>query len=380
MNKTLKYFLIFSQVGLLMSCAPTPSESQKGSEENVITVTDLQNREITIDKTKVDRPICLGAGALRLYSYVGDVNKLVGVEDIDKAPFGVGTALRPYYHVNKDIFKNLTSIGVGGPKNQAPEKEKIISARPNIIISIYSNPEVNTQLQKDLNIPVVAVAHSDNAVFGEEFAKSVTLLGKIFNKEERATELNNYVKAQKDELAKLEMNNDKNYVGCIGNWGSTNLLGSSVHYPVLDFAKTKNIVDDMAEFIGAKAQVTLEKEKLVASQPDRIFLDGAGLSGFLADYKNDSETYDAMNAIKNGETYILLPYNAYYTNLEIQIISTYYVASVTHPANFTDFDIKAKANEVTKKFLGREIYDEMKEYSTAYGGYRKVNIKDLISE
>ena len=28
----------------------------------------------------------------------------VGVEDIDKAPFGVGTALRPYYHVNKDIF------------------------------------------------------------------------------------------------------------------------------------------------------------------------------------------------------------------------------------------------------------------------------------
>ena len=171
MNKTLKYFLIFSQVGLLMSCTSTPTPSQSGDEGNIITVTDLQNREITIDKTKVDRPICLGAGALRMYSYVGDVNKLVGGEDIDKAPFGVGTALRPYYHVNKEKKKNLPSIGVGGPKNQAPEKEKFISARPNIIISIYSNPEVNTQLQKDLNIPVVAVSHSDNAVFGEEFAK-----------------------------------------------------------------------------------------------------------------------------------------------------------------------------------------------------------------
>lgn len=367
----------------LTSCGgqgDTSNPTNNDSGENpIITVTDMKGREVQIDRTKVDRPICLGAGALRLYSYVCDVNKLVGVEDIDRQPFGVGTALRPYYQANKDIFATKPTIGVGGPANQSPDNEKILAARPNIIISIYSKDAANAELDK-LNIPYVIISNGSKGVYSQETADSITLLGKIFGREERAKELNDYIAATKEGLENLSQNNEKNYVGCIGNWGKTSLTGSSVHYPVLDYAKANNIVDSMAEFIDEKAQVTLDKEKLVASQPDRIFLDGAGLDGFLAEYKTDPTTYDAMNAIKNGETYILLPYNAYYTNLEIQIISTYYVASVTHPTEFADFDVASVANEVTKKFLGKEMYDEMKDHKTAFGGYRKVNIKDLVSE
>lgn len=47
------------------------------------TVTDLLGREVTVPE-KINRVVCIGAGSLRLYTYVGDLSKLVGVEDVDR--------------------------------------------------------------------------------------------------------------------------------------------------------------------------------------------------------------------------------------------------------------------------------------------------------
>ena len=81
------------------------------------TVTDLLGREVTVPE-KINRVVCIGAGSLRLYTYVGDLSKLVGVEDVDKDGTGVGATLsiRPYKMVNKDLFNSLPSCGMGGPQ------------------------------------------------------------------------------------------------------------------------------------------------------------------------------------------------------------------------------------------------------------------------
>ena len=47
------------------------------------TITDLIGREIVINPGIYKRVCCIGAGALRMYSYIGDINNLSGVEDID---------------------------------------------------------------------------------------------------------------------------------------------------------------------------------------------------------------------------------------------------------------------------------------------------------
>ena len=146
MKKMINLLILMSSVSLLAGC-------NKNKESNF---TDLQGREVKVNLKKVDRVICLGAGALRMYSYIGDIDKLVGVEKIDKEPFGVGTALRPYYHVNKETFKTLPLCGEGGPKAQAPEMERIAACDPNIIISLYSSKDVNDTLQNSSGVPVIA--------------------------------------------------------------------------------------------------------------------------------------------------------------------------------------------------------------------------------
>ena len=118
-------------------------------------------------------------------------------------------------------------------------------------------------------------------------------------------------------------------------------------------------------------------DKLQGVNPDKIFLDTGGLNGFKADYAiaENKVKYDGLKAFENNETYLLMPYNAYYSNLEIQLMSTYYVASVAH-SEFT-LNLEAKMNEITNKFLGKNLYNEIKSHSLGLGGYQKVDIRTL---
>lgn len=367
-------FLTLLIVPFLTGCV-----SKTPAGEGTITVTDMQNREVTVDLSNSNRVVCLGAGALRYYSYIGDMSKIVAVEEIDKTPFGVGTALRPYYHVNKDYFATLPTCGKGGPAAQAPDYEAIIANNPNLIISFYSDASVNDEMSTRLNVPVIALKQDKDGVYGKDTLDSLKLLGKVLNKESRAEYLVNYINNSKNALAALTTSTTSCYAGCIGNWGKTNLYGSYSDFPVFKYAKAKNSLDDLSDLVHDK-QVTIDAEKLVQINPDKIFLDGSGIAGFVADYKQNPEKYTVLDAFKNGELYILLPYNAYYTNLEIQMMSTYYVASLIHQNNFAQFNIADKCDGINRAFLGKDIYNEAKEYSTSYGGYRKVTIQELINE
>ncbi len=64
--------------------AEAPAESElPAAEPEEITITDMIGREVTVTPGSYKRVVCIGAGALRMYSYIGDVSLLCGVEDID---------------------------------------------------------------------------------------------------------------------------------------------------------------------------------------------------------------------------------------------------------------------------------------------------------
>lgn len=353
---------------------PIEDTTQLVNEE--ITIVDGQGREVTINKTKVNRVVCVGAGALRFYSYICGKANLVAVEEIENKPFGVGTALRPYHLVRKSTYEELPLCGKGGPQAQTPDLEAIISNNPNIIVSFFSK-DVNDELSKTLKIPVIGLTQGKEGIFDSATLNSLKVLGEVFHRTNRYNELESYINSTKEEFNKLTTDSEETYyAGCIGNWGKTNLYGSFRSFPVFNYAHVNNAVDQLSD-LSPVGQVTIDAEKLTEINPDKIFIDGAGFEGFLTDYKTNPSKYEGLDAFKNNEIYSLLPYNAYYTNLEIQLISTYYVASVAHQQSFANFDIKAKADEITDKFLGKGVYDEMITYSTALGGYHKLDIKEL---
>ena len=363
--------LLFSLIPLLAGCVP----AQPIEEGNLIELTDGQGRTVQIDKTKRDRVICIGAGALRFYSYIGDLSKIVAVEDFETTTktygFG-GQVIRPYYHVNKTFFDTLPSCGRGGPAAQAPEKEEILKTNPNVIVSFYS-AEVNNTLSQEFNIPVIGLKQGPEGVFDTVTKNSFTILGKAFSKESRATELINYIDGVVTELSALSESNDSYYVGCIGNWGKTSIYGTMLNNPTLKYAKVKDALKDLD--LPGMGQVEIDQEKLLQINPDKIILDSMNLSGFINQYKENKETLNALDAFKNKETYVQMPYNAYYTNLEVQLMTTYYVASISH--EMSNFNIATKSDEILTKFVGKACYNELLEYSIAYGGYAKIDMDEL---
>ena len=170
-------------------------------------ITDMVGRTVNVTPGSYKRVVCIGGGALRLYSYVGDVSLLAGVEDIDNEtlearPKMFDKVARPYVMANKETLSALPSCGVGGPNAQAAEAEKILSCNPDIVISEYEDVNKENALQEQLGIPVITVKYGEKGVFDKKVQESLTLLGKIFKAEKKAKKLNEFIEKEKAEIDK----------------------------------------------------------------------------------------------------------------------------------------------------------------------------------
>ena len=149
MKKLLSCILALALVFSLCACDPNPAPAS----DNATTVTDLVGRQVTVTPGSYSRVVCIGAGALRMFSYVGDVAWLAGVEDIDNTtleerPMMFDSVARPYVLAYGETFCQLPSCGVGGPMAQAAEAEKILSCDPDIVISEFEDADKSNALQE----------------------------------------------------------------------------------------------------------------------------------------------------------------------------------------------------------------------------------------
>lgn len=372
---------------------PQPSEAQEqesaapSEAPSEITVTDMIGRELTVTPGSYTRVVCIGAGALRMYSYIGNVALLCGVEDIDnltleERPKMFDSVARPYVLAYGDVFSTLPSCGVGGPNAQAAEAEKILSCNPDIVISEYEDVEKEDALQEQLGVPVVTLKAGPNGVFDDAFSQSMTLLGQIFGEEEKAEALVSFIAAETAEIAERTANvadEDKPgvYVCGLGNWGTTNHLMTSQTYASFEVANIRNVVTDL----GANGVQPIEEEKFVAlgADMDIIVMDAAAVKNIKPLYQEDPTMFDSCKAWQTGDVYLEMAYNAYYTNYEIALINTWFIAKSVYPDLFADVDITAKTNEITSAFLGKELADEIFAYPSSFGGYQKIDTASFFA-
>ena len=370
---------------------PQPSEAQESAAPSEapseITVTGMIGRELTVTPGSYTRVVCIGAGALRMYSYIGDVSLLCGVEDIDnltleERPKMFDSVARPYVLAYGDVFSTLPSCGVGGPNAQAAEAEKILSCNPDIVISEYEDVEKEDALQEQLGVPVVTLKSGPNGVFDDAFSQSMTLLGQIFGEDEKAEALVSFIAAETAGIAERTASiadEDKPavYVCGLGNWGTTNHLMTSQTYASFEVANIRNVVTDL----GANGVQPIEEEKFVAlgADMDIIVMDAAAVKNIKPLYQEDPTMFDSCKAWQTGEVYLEMAYNAYYTNYEIALINTWFIAKSVYPDLFADVDITAKTNEITSAFLGKELADEIFACPSSFGGYQKIDTASFFA-
>lgn len=382
MKRIIALLLVLTLVFSMTACKK--EEESTNAEE--ITVTDMIGRSVTVKPGSYKRVVCIGAGALRMYSYIGDVALLAGVEDIDNTslstrPQMFDSVARPYMLAYGETFKTLPSCGVGGPQAQSAEAEKILICNPDIVISEYEDVAKSNTLQEQLGVPVVVLGTGTDGVFDAQFSGSMTLLGKIFGQEEKAEKLNKFVADEKAAIeARVatipEAEKPSVYICGLGNWGTTNHLMTAENYVSFRVAGVKNVVSGLAiQGIGP-----IEKEKFLELSVDMdiIIMDAAAVKNIKPLYKEDPTMFDTCKAWQNGEVYLEMAYNAYYTNFEIALINTWFIAKTVYPEAFADVDMTAKTNQVTKEFLGKELATEIFAMPSSFGGYGKIDTKTFF--
>ena len=372
---------------LLSLCACGPVKSEQKETETTVTVTDMIGREVLVDPGKYENVVCVGAGALRMYSYIGDVKLLCGVEDIDNTtleerPMMFDSVARPYVLAYGDVFATLPSCGVGGPMAQEAEIEKILACEPDIVISEYEDVEKANALQEKLGVPVITLMAGPKGVFDEAFSGSMELLGKVFAQEKKAADLVSFVSAEAEAISALvadipEEEKPSVYICGLGNWGTTNHLMTAENYVSFEVAGVKNVVSGL-EMTGIGA---IEAEKFVelSEQMDIVIMDAAAVKNIKPLYQEDPTMFDTCKAWQNGEVYLEMAYNAYYTNFEIALINTWFIAKTVYPEAFADVDMTAKTNEVTKMFLGEELAEEIFSCGSSFGGYQKIDTQTFFN-
>ncbi|MBP2071484.1 MULTISPECIES: iron ABC transporter substrate-binding protein [Thermoanaerobacterium] len=376
LNK-LKKFNVFLVVLLIFSislsgCSRSQNQQRTSniSKQNgqTVTVTDLVGRQIRI-KLPVKKVVAIGPGALRLITYIDGVNRVSGVENIDKKL----TDGRTYNMVFYNELNKLPVIGQGGP-DSVPDAENLVQANPDVIfVASLLDKSKADELQAKTGIPVVVLSYGKLGTFDEDVYTSLNVVGKIMGKEDRAEKLVSQIKKIQEDLnyRTKEIPDYKKptvYIGALGFKGGHGIESTQCNYPPFAAIHAKNVADTLKQ----NGSIVIEREKLLSWNPDILFVDEGNFDLVKQDYQKNPNFYKSLKAVKNNNVYGMLPYNQYTTNIETALVDSYWAGKVLYPEQFKDVDPEVKANEIYTLFFGdkgKNVYNEMKKF---FGGFEKI--------
>lgn len=371
--KESRFFTILTSLVTVLSVFLAGCNAANPNETETVSVTDLLGREVSVP-ADVNRVIAIGPGALRLYAYAGNLDYVVGVEQIEaNNPTG-----RPYLLANPELAE-LPVIGQGGPNN-APDPEKILTVAPDVIFSTYATEtSAADELQAKTGIPVVVLSYGHTGfgatnLFGQGVPDSLSLIGQVIGDSAKAQAAVDFLQQALEDLGQRtadipDADKPSVYVGGLGAKGTHGIESTQGNYSLLNAIHARNVVDET----GKSGSLMVDKEKLLAWDPDYLFIDQGGFAAVLEDYQKNPTFYESLSAVQNGQVYAQLPYNYYNTNIDTAIADAYYLGKILYPAAFADIDPVQKADEIYQALVGQPVYAQMAE---SFGGFKQLNLSE----
>ena len=352
-----------------VSSTETVSSSSENDSSFPYTFTDIEGREITIEK----QPETFVVG-----NYILNFMLIGGKESLDKV---VGmpldgwqeTRYGEYESMTKSFPEILDKTSIGGYHDDVLNAELILQLKPDVLLinrSQYTENETSVPVFEKAGIKVVVLDYHKMKL--ENHVKSTEILGVLLGKEDVAEEMitdytnaidmvNSKIKDSGEEGRKtyVELGNKgigeygNSYTGCL--WGS-----------IIDNVGGINIADsvlDASEGYGA-----LDKEYVLSQNPDVILIGGSIWTGTNTDSDQmrmgltvasamsqerlqgfmTRDGWSGLNAVKNGEVY-----GVDHGSLRFMgdYVYTLAIAKAIYPDVFEDVDPQKEMENFYAKYL-----------------------------
>lgn len=327
-------------------------------------ITDSAGRRHNV-AVPAERVICSGPGCLRLIVYLQAQDRVVAVDDIEKKRPQFDA--RPYSLANPG-FKALPMFGeFRGFDN--PELIMSLTPAPHVIFKTYPtmghDPE---KLQQKTGIPVIVLDYGDLEHQRPQLYNALRIMGAVLHKQARAEEVIAYFENLISDLAERSRDipaaeRKSCFVGGVALRGPHGFQSTEPAYPPFGFVNARNVARDPASIATPAGAVSIAKEKIVAADPNILFIDLSTLqtgdkAGGLYELKNDP-AYRTLNAVRKGEVYGLLPYNWYTQNFGSILANGYFIGKLLYPGRFADVDPVQTADEIYSFLVGKPVFQAM---------------------
>ncbi|MBN2705644.1 MAG: iron ABC transporter substrate-binding protein [Deltaproteobacteria bacterium] len=313
-------------------------------------IIDLAERQVIIPD-RVDRIVALGPGALRLATYLQAIDQVVGIEELELKP--LPDFFRPYSEAISRELTKLPRIGSGGA-GKLPDCEALLACRPQVIFVIGLDYRQSENLQAKTGIPTVILSYGKLGVWRQEATRSLTLMGEIIGRRERAAAITAYLERAQAELRRRSAGahpSPRAYFGGLSYKGIRGYESTENGYFPGQLVKADNVAGSAPD----GDHLFIDQEKLLQWDPEIIFLDSSGLSQIALQYLQNQKFFELLRAVREGRLYTVLPYNQYNTNLESALANAWFIGSRLYPQNFADLCIETKITEIFSFFLNLKV-------------------------
>lgn len=330
-------------------------------------ITDVTGKTVQLPES-IDHVICSGSGCLRLLTYLQAQDKIVGVDSIETRQKSFDA--RPYALANPQ-FKKMPIFGeFRGHDN--PERILTLTPQPQVIFKTYSQMGYDpVELQQKTGIPVVVLNYGNLTHYRPQLYQSLRIMGEALGKQERAEGVISFFE---DTIADLKQRTEdilpekrpEVYLGGVAFKGPHGFQSTEPAYPPFTFVHANNLAHDTTMTKKELRNSNIAKEKIVAWNPEILFLDLATLqlgdkAGGLYELKTD-RAYQSLRAVGDGRVYGLLPYNWYTKNYGSILANAYYIGKLLYPDQFSDIKPDEKADEIYNFLVDKPVFATMNSF------------------
>lgn len=337
--------------------APAAEATEEAPSTRIIT--DGLGRQVEVP-AEINRIVTLG-NASRMVTYLQLADKMVTVANGDQS----SSLFMAYGVFHQDEWADLPVVASGGYGEINPEA--ILDADPDVILCTYEE-DIVANIEDQLGRMVVAAPQG--TLFGEDYELALRVFADACGVSDRAEEVIAFIHACLDDLdgrtAGIPEEQKPLCLGAAATFrGGHGICGVYSNSAILAAVHAKDAATGLSE--GPKG-VEVDKEQILAWDADIIILDAGNIGLINTEYEEDPDFFNQLSAVKNGKVYQWPNATANYTNVEIPLVSGYFLGSLLYPEAFADVDFEAKANEIFEFFLGHEGYlDLLRENGLGYG-------------